>query len=68
MSSALITDLLDVLDKLAGGVHAGFRPVHARGLMYSGTFTPSPEAAKLTPPAKARLAGSASVLRRELSS
>jgi catalase len=48
MSSALITDLLDVLDKLAGGVHPGFRPVHARGLMYSGTFTPAAEATKLT--------------------
>jgi len=48
MSSALIADLLDVLDKLAGGVHPGFRPVHARGVMYSGTFTPSPDAAKLT--------------------
>jgi catalase len=48
MPSALATDLLDALDKLAGGVHPGFRPVHARGLMYSGTFTPSPEAAKLT--------------------
>jgi catalase len=48
MAAALITDLLDGLDKLAGGVHPGFRPVHARGTMYSGTFTPSPEAAKLT--------------------
>jgi catalase len=48
MPSALITDLLEALDKLAGGVHAGFRPVHAKGSMYSGTFTPSPEGAKLT--------------------
>ena len=48
MASTLSNDLLDVLDKLAGGVHAGFRPAHARGMMYSGTFTPSPEAAKLT--------------------
>ncbi len=48
MSSTLVTDLLDALDKLAGGVHAGFRPVHARGLTCSGTFTPSPDAAKLT--------------------
>ena len=48
MPSALIADLLDALDKLAGGVHPGFRPVHAKGLMYSGTFTPSPGAAKLT--------------------
>src|SRR5215831_19047313 len=48
MPSTLITDLLDILDKLAGGIHPGFRPAHAKGLMCSGTFTPSPEAAKLT--------------------
>ncbi len=48
MSSALVTDLLDGLDKLAGGLHAGFRPVHAKGLMYSGKFTPAADAAKLT--------------------
>lgn len=48
MPSQLITDLLAVLDKLSGGVHAGFRPAHARGVMYSGTFTPTPDAAKLT--------------------
>jgi catalase len=46
MPSTLITDLLDALDKLAGGTHLGFRPVHAKGLMYSGTFTPAPKAAK----------------------
>jgi catalase len=48
MPSALVTDLLDVLDKLSGGVHPGFRPAHAKGLMCAGTFTPSPEAARLT--------------------
>ncbi|HEV3007207.1 MAG TPA: catalase family peroxidase [Pirellulales bacterium] len=48
MKSTLVADLLDILDKLSGGVHAGFRPVHAKGFMYSGTFTPSPGAAKLT--------------------
>ncbi len=48
MSSALAADLLDGLDKLAGGLHPGYRPVHAKGVMYSGTFTPSPDAAKLT--------------------
>jgi len=48
MSSALVADLLDTLDKLAGGIHAGFRPVHASGVMCSGTFTPSADAAKLT--------------------
>lgn len=45
---ALAKDLLDALDVLSGGVHPGFRPAHAKGLMCSGMFTPSPEAAKLT--------------------
>jgi catalase len=44
----LAQDLLDVLDTLAGGIHAGFRPAHAKGLMCEGTFVPSAEAAKLT--------------------
>ena len=48
MPSTLVTDLIDVLDQHAGGTHPGFRPVHARGVMCSGTFTPSPEAGKLT--------------------
>ena len=48
MSTKLVTDLLEALDKLAGGLHPGFRPVHAKGVMYSGTFTPSPDAAQLT--------------------
>src|SRR5580704_4150440 len=48
MSSALTTDLLGVLDQLSGGVHPGFRPAHAKGLMCTGTFTPSPHAAGLT--------------------
>jgi catalase len=44
---ALADKLLDALDKLSG-LHSGFRPAHAKGLMCSGTFSPSPEAAKLT--------------------
>jgi catalase len=44
----LIADLLAVLDKLSGGIHSGFRPAHARGFMYAGTFTPSPHAKTLT--------------------
>jgi catalase len=48
MSSALISDLLGILDELSGGVHAGFRPAHAKGLMCIGAFSPSPDAAGLT--------------------
>src|SRR5947208_265859 len=44
---ALAEQLLEALDTLSG-LHPGFRPAHAKGLMCSGTFTPSPEAAKLT--------------------
>ncbi|PWU02380.1 MAG: catalase [Candidatus Melainabacteria bacterium] len=46
-SNTLITDLLDSLDQLFG-LHPGFRPVHAKGVMCSGIFTPSPQAASLT--------------------
>jgi catalase len=48
MSSALSADLLGVLDELSGGIHSGFRPAHAKGLMCVGTFTPSSEAKGLT--------------------
>jgi catalase len=44
---ALAQQLIDALDALFG-LHAGFRPAHAKGLMCTGTFTPSPDAAKLT--------------------
>ncbi len=44
---ALAQQLLDALDAQFG-LHPGFRPAHAKGLMCSGMFTPSPEAAKLT--------------------
>jgi catalase len=54
---ALAQQLLDVLDTLAGGVHAGFRPAHAKGLMCEGTFTPTHEARQLT---RAKHAGVAS--------
>lgn len=46
-NEALAQQLLDAFDKIQG-VHPGFRPAHAKGLMCSGTFTPSAEAAKLT--------------------
>src|SRR6266403_2167021 len=44
---ALAQKLLDAIDGQFG-LHPGFRPAHAKGLMCSGMFTPSAEAAKLT--------------------
>jgi catalase len=46
--AALGPQILDVLDTLAGGIHPGFRSVHAKGVMCAGNFTPSPQAAGLT--------------------
>src|SRR5260370_41918323 len=46
-SNPVIPQLLDALDTLSG-LHPGFRPAHAKGVMCTGTFTPSREAAKLT--------------------
>ena len=43
----LAQKILDAFDAQSG-LHPGYRPAHAKGLMCSGTFTPSPEAAKLT--------------------
>ncbi len=44
---ALAKDLIQVLDDL-NGVHPGYRPAHAKGVMFSGIFTPSREAASFT--------------------
>src|SRR5262249_44305422 len=46
-TSPLSQQFLDAFDALSG-LPPGFRPVHAKGLMCSGTFTPAPEAARLT--------------------
>ena len=43
----LANDLLAQLDAIFG-LHPGFRPAHAKGIMLSGTFTPSSEAASLS--------------------
>ena len=45
---ALSRDTIEVFDKLNGGVHPGFRPAHAKGILLTGAFTPSSEAASLT--------------------
>jgi catalase len=43
----LCNDLLETFGKLFG-VHPGFRPVHAKGTLCSGTFVPSKQASELT--------------------
>jgi catalase len=45
---ALSRETIAVFDKANGGVHPGFRPAHAKGILLKGTFTPSAEAASLT--------------------
>ena len=40
-------DLLAQFDTIFG-LHPGFRPAHAKGVLLSGNFTPAPEAAALT--------------------
>jgi catalase len=45
---ALSRETIEVFDKLNGSVHPGFRPAHAKGILLTGAFTPSPEAASLT--------------------
>ncbi|HEY6447959.1 MAG TPA: catalase family peroxidase [Acidobacteriaceae bacterium] len=44
---ALANDLLQMFDELFG-LHPGFRAAHAKGLMLTGRFTPSPAAQSLT--------------------
>jgi catalase len=44
---ALSNDLIQVFDTIFG-LHPGFRPVHAKGALFTGTFTPAPGAAALT--------------------
>ena len=44
----LSRDVVEAFDKADGGVHPGFRPAHAKGILLTGTFTPSKEATSLT--------------------
>ena len=46
-SDTLIRELLESLDNLFG-LHPGFRPVHAKGVMCSGAFAPAVAATALT--------------------
>jgi catalase len=41
-------DVLEAFDRADGGVHAGYRPAHAKGVLLAGAFTPSSEALSLT--------------------
>ena len=45
---ALSREVIEAFDKANGGVHGGFRPAHAKGILLTGAFTPSSEAASLT--------------------
>jgi catalase len=45
---ALSRDLLRAFDKINGGEHPGFRPAHAKGVMFAGTFKASPDTPSLT--------------------
>jgi catalase len=45
---ALSREILDAFDKANRGVHPGFRPAHAKGILLTGTFAPSSEATTLT--------------------
>ena len=44
----LSRDAIEAFDKVDGGVHPGFRPAHAKGILLTGAFTPSKEALSLT--------------------
>ena len=44
---ALSENLLEQFDAIFG-LHPGFRPAHAKGVLLKGTFTPSPDSASLT--------------------
>ena len=44
----LSRETIAVFDKANSGVHAGFRPAHAKGILLNGTFMPSAEAGSLT--------------------
>jgi len=45
---SLSHEIIEAFDKVDGGIHPGFRPAHAKGILLTGGFTPSPEAASLT--------------------
>ena len=44
----LSRNVIEAFDKADHGPHPGFRPAHAKGLLLTGEFKPSPEAVSLT--------------------
>jgi catalase len=47
-AASLPQQIADVIVKLNGGIHTGFRFMHAKGIVVSGTFKPTPEAKSLS--------------------
>jgi catalase len=45
---ALSREVIEAFDKETGGVHPGFRPAHAKGILLTGVFAPTSAAASLT--------------------
>ncbi|HXJ41518.1 MAG TPA: catalase family peroxidase [Bryobacteraceae bacterium] len=45
---ALSRNVIEGFDKANRGIHAGFRPAHAKGILLTGVFRPSHEAVSLT--------------------
>jgi catalase len=45
---ALSREVIETFDKANGGIHPGFRPAHAKGVLLTGMSTPSSEAGSLT--------------------
>jgi catalase len=44
---ALGRETIEAFDKANAGIHPGFRPAHAKGILLTGSFTPSSAAASL---------------------
>lgn len=45
MRLTLSRDVIEALDKTDGGIHPGFRPAHAKGVLLTGVSTPSSDQA-----------------------
>jgi catalase len=55
--------LVDTLTTLSGGPHAGFRSNHAKGIVVTGLFTPSPSAASISKAAHLQTAATPVIVR-----